>query len=66
MQIHTKCPQCGAAYTLPADMADKRTRCESCWHLYKLPALEELDKPMRIIENSAGRIYVDEEGNLYG
>ena len=66
MQIYTKCPGCKFEARLDVAAADRRLRCPKCRLLFKVPALEEVDKALKIVETSQGQIFVDEQGNIYG
>jgi len=66
MQIIAQCPQCGAAWLLDESAADRRVKCQSCRKLFKIPSLAEVPKAVRVIKQSKGTIYVDENGKMYG
>ena len=66
MQIIAQCPQCGAAWLLDESAADRRVKCQSCQRLFKIPSLAEVPKAVRVIKQSKGTIYVDENGKMYG
>jgi hypothetical protein len=66
MQIIASCPECAGKVSLRADAADRRIRCPRCGRLLKVPKLEDMPEALRLIEQSTGTIYVDEEGRVYG
>ena len=66
MQIIAQCPKCGNSWLLGADAADRRVRCQNWRRLFKVPKLDEIPKAVRVIENSKGTIYVDQNGKTYG
>jgi uncharacterized paraquat-inducible protein A len=51
---------------LSVEDADKRKRCKNCGRLFKVPALEQLQKAIEQIRQAHTRVYVDEKGNVYG
>ncbi len=66
MQMIIQCPQCGARWMLDSVVADRRLTCPTCWRLFKVPRMDELDKATRVIKDSKTSLYVDEEGRTYG
>jgi transposase-like protein len=66
MNIIAQCPRCHSAWLLGVDAADRRIRCRSCRRLFKVPALDEVPKAVKIIKQAKGTIYVDEKGRTYG
>lgn len=66
MRLLARCPDCGVAMRLSLEDADKRKRCSSCGRLFKVPALEQLQKALEQIGQARSRVYVDEKGNVYG
>jgi len=66
MQIIASCPKCANRVRLSDDAADKRLRCPRCRGVLKIPKLEDLPDALRLIKQSAGKIYVDEHGKVYG
>lgn len=66
MQLLARCPDCGLEMRLLFEDADKRKRCRHCGRLFKVPALEQMQKALERIGQAQARVYVDEKGNLYG
>jgi len=66
MQIIAQCPDCGGAWLLDAACADRRIKCPMCRRLFKIPKLEDVPKAVRVIRQTQGTIYVDENGKTYG
>jgi predicted Zn finger-like uncharacterized protein len=66
MQIIAQCPNCGTAWQLENNAADRRIKCRKCNRLFKVPKLEELTKATKMIKQAKGTIYVDEDGNTFG
>lgn len=66
MKILAKCPGCGHVLQCDKDQADRRKRCPSCRRIFKVPSIDHLGKPMKIIESADNMLYVDENGKLYG
>lgn len=66
MKLLAKCPVCGVTLELTADDADKRIRCRRCRRLFKVPELDKLHRALDLLQNAAGDMYVDEQGNVYG
>lgn len=66
MRLLARCPDCGVAMRLSVEDADKRKRCKNCGRLFKVPALEQLQKAIEQIRQAHTRVYVDEKGNVYG
>jgi hypothetical protein len=46
--------------------ADRRVRCPGCGRLFKVPALADVPKATKIIDEAKGSLFVDEEGKTYG
>jgi predicted Zn finger-like uncharacterized protein len=66
MQIIARCPRCGSAWMLDGASADRRVRCPGCGRLFKVPALADVPKAARILDEAKGSLFVDEEGKTYG
>mgnify|MGYP005630383839 CR=1 FL=1 len=66
MQILAKCPRCGQVLQLSPAAADRRIRCPRCYGLFSVPGPAHLKKAVRVIKNARGRLYVDQNGNIYG
>ena len=66
MGIIARCPGCGRTVRLRAGALDRRVRCDGCGRLFKMPTDAEIGKAIEVIRTAEGRIYVDEEGNVYG
>ena len=66
MRIIAQCPKCGNAWLLDAGAADRRIRCPNCRRLFKVPALDEVPKAVKVIKQTKGTIYVDQNGKIYG
>lgn len=66
MRIIARCPQCGAAWLLEENAADRRVACHRCGKLFKLPGLTDVPKAVKIIKQAKGVIYVDQNGKTYG
>ena len=66
VQIIAKCPKCGSVRLLGAAAADRRVRCLKCNRLFRVPKLDEVPKAVKIIKQSKGTIYVDQDGKTYG
>jgi predicted Zn finger-like uncharacterized protein len=66
MQIIAQCPKCGSAWGLDAAAADRRVRCPACRRLFKVPALSDVPKAVRVIDQAKGPLFVDEDGKTYG
>ena len=66
MEIIAQCPSCGCSWKLENSAADRRIKCRKCGKLFKVPKLEEVPKATKMIRQSKGTIYVDENGKIYG
>ncbi len=66
MQIIARCPKCGSAWGLDAAAADRRIRCPRCDRLFKVPALSDVPKAAKVIDQAGGPLFVDEDGKTYG
>ena len=66
MRIIAKCPRCGNCWLLDSSAADRRITCRNCKRLFKVPKLQEVPKAVRVIRQTKGDIYVDENGKTYG
>jgi len=66
MQIIAQCPSCGSSRLLDDSDADKRIRCDKCHLLFKVPKLEDVPRAVRIIKQTRGSIFVDQDGKTYG
>ncbi len=66
MQIIAQCPRCGSGWLMDEQAAGKRLRCKICRHMFSVPSLEEVPKAVKIIKQSKGTIYVDQNGKTYG
>jgi transposase-like protein len=66
MQIIAQCPRCGSSWLLGEEAADKRLRCKRCHNMFTVPSLKEVPKAVKIIRQSKGTIYVDQNGKTYG
>jgi len=66
LQIIAQCPSCGSSRLLDVSDADKRIRCGKCHLLFKVPKLEDVPRAVRIIKQTRGRIFVDQDGKTYG
>jgi len=66
MQIIAQCPSCGNSWLLDATAADRRIRCRKCKKLFKVPNLDEVPKAVKVIKQTKGTIYVDQNGKTYG
>ena len=66
MQIIAKCSGCYSVWLLEAGAADRRIRCRKCGRLFRVPKPDEVPKATKVIEQSEGTIYVDENGKTYG
>jgi ribosomal protein S27AE len=66
MQILAQCPRCGQRWRLEAAAADRRLRCGKCSALVRVPALTEVPRATKVINEAAGELYVDDTGKLFG
>ena len=66
MKIIAQCPRCRTSRLLKSSAADKRIRCRKCLKLFRVPALENVPKAVKIIKQAKGIVYVDQNGNVYG
>lgn len=66
MQIIAKCPACCRVWQFDSSAADRRIRCRECGKLFRVPKADELPKAAKVIEQTKGTVYVDEEGRTYG
>jgi hypothetical protein len=66
MQIIAKCPSCGNGWMLDTCAADRRIKCQKCHCLFKVPKLDEVTKAIKVLKQTKGTIYVDQNGKTYG
>jgi DNA-directed RNA polymerase subunit RPC12/RpoP len=66
MEIIAKCTGCYSVWKLDGDAADRRVRCRKCGRLFKVPKPDEVPKAAKVIEQTKGSVYVDEDGKTYG
>jgi hypothetical protein len=66
MNIVAQCPSCSNKWLLDVGAADRRIKCQNCHCLFKVPKLDEVTKAVKVIKQTRGTIYVDQNGKAYG
>ena len=66
MQIIAQCPSCRHCWLLEPEAADRRIKCPVCERLFKVPPLERVPKAVQVINQTSGKVFVDQNGNIYG
>lgn len=65
MKILAQCPFCLFSFELPEDALDKRTRCQKCRHMFKIPHPDQVNSAIEKLKDSKSTIYIDLKGNTY-
>ena len=62
MRLIAKCPKCGFMQSYPNEDVDRRRSCSKCGNLFKIPDAKQLANAAKVLDESNGRIYLDQTG----